>query len=190
MGAVLGLAVTALVVDKVFLGGGATPSLAADGTSAPGTPAAGGTTGGIARTVDGTPTDSVTAQLRAMAGRLDLDSGPQLADAFAPPRALAEFAEQDAARRKVQERQSLAAEQAGRLRDRLRLTATRTTGLGLAMINGTLYSLGDEVPETGHRVKEIDREGVVLEDTVSLATFRLDLKPEGGGTGYRPGKSN
>ncbi len=189
--AVLGLAVTALVVDKVVLGGGATPSLAADGSLTPAPSALGSaaegknTSGG-----SGSINESVTAQLVAMGKRLDLDTGPQLVDAFAPPRALSEVLEAETARQKLEERQSKATELASKLREQLRLTATATTSKRGAMINGALIALGSEVPGTGFRVKEVDREGVLLEDIATHATARLELNPNSPSVGYRPGKSD
>lgn len=173
---ILGLAVTALVVDKVFLGGGATPTLAADPALSPLAPATAGATKPAAAAELNLRT--VAMKVDDMAGRLDLETGPQLTDAFAPPRALAEVVEAELARQRLEERQNKAAEQATKLREQLKLTATVTTGVGRAMINGTLYTLGAELPGTGFRLKEIDRAGVLLEDTTTQATVRLNLMPD------------
>lgn len=172
---VLGLAITALVVDKVFLGGGATPTLAADAALVPTTPPSAGAAKPAA--AGDLNVRSVAMKVDDMAERLDLETGPQLADAFAPPRALAEVVEAELARQRLAERQTKAREQAATLREQLKLTATVTTGASKAMINGTLYALGAELPGTGFRVKEIDRAGVLLEDTATQATVRLDLLP-------------
>ncbi len=178
--AVLGLAVTALVVDKVFLGGGATASLAADAGVLPTSAGTDAAPAGLVTTGEPTQLQSVTAQLVEMDGqmRLGQETGPQLVDAFSPPRAMAEVLEAEAARQALQERQSKSLEQAALLREQLRLTATRTTGQSAAMINGTLYPLGSDIPGTGFRLTEIDRKGIVLEDTTTRATVRLEMKTE------------
>lgn len=190
VGAILGLAVAALITDKLVLGGGATPSLAADGVldrtlSDAVAPAAGKVEPGTdAMTV------SITAQLVNMEQQLNLSADTTITDAFAPPEALADMLEREMERQSLLERQSKAAEQAAKLRQQLRLTATRTTGSSAAMINGTLYALGTEVPGTGFRVREIDREGVLLEDTLTHATVRLELNPDTANRGYRSPQSN
>lgn len=190
VGAILGLAVAALITDKLVLGGGATPSLAADGVldrtlSDAVAPAAGKVEPGKdAHSV------SITTQLVDMEQRLKLNADTTVTDAFAPPEALADMLTREMERQNLLERQSKAAEQAAKLRQQLRLTATRTTGSSAAMINGTLYALGAEVPGTGFRVKEIDRDGVLLEDTMTLATVRLELNPDTANRGYRSPQSN
>ncbi len=190
VGAILGLAVAALITDKLVLGGGATPSLAADGVldrtlSDAVAPAA----GKVEPDTDAL-TVSITAQLVNMEERLNLNADATITDAFAPPEALADMLEREMERQSLLERQSKAAEQAAKLRQQLRLTATRTTGSSAAMINGTLYALGAEVPGTGFRVREIDREGVLLEDTMTHATVRLELNPDTANRGYRSPQSN
>lgn len=190
VGAILGLAVAALITDKLVLGGGATPSLAADGVldrtlSDAVAPAVGRVEPGKdAHSV------SITTQLVDMEQRLKLNADTTVTDAFAPPEALADMLTREMERQNLLERQSKAAEQAAKLRQQLRLTATRTTGSSAAMINGTLYALGAEVPGTGFRVREIDREGVLLEDTMTLATVRLELNPDAANRGYRSPQSN
>lgn len=190
VGAILGLAVAALITDKLVLGGGATPSLAADGVldrslSDAVAPAIGkDEVGKEALAV------SITTQLVKMEERLSLDADAAITDAFAPPEALADMLEREMERQSLLERQNKAAEQAAKLRQQLRLTATRTTGSSAAMINGTLYALGAEVPGTGFRVREIDREGVLLEDTMTHATVRLELNPDTANRGYRSPQSN
>jgi len=190
VGAILGLAVAALVTDKLVLGGGATPSLAADGVLDRTLPGAMAPAAGKDVLGDAPGTLSVTAQLVSMQKRLKLGETTEITDAFAPPEALADMLEHEQERQKLIERQSKAAEQAIRLREQLRLTATRTTGTSAAMINGTLFALGAEVPGTGFRVKEIDREGVLLEDTLTHATVRLELNPDTASRGYRSPQTN
>jgi len=178
--AILGLAVSALVVDKVVLGGGATASLAAEAGMLPKSAQTDTAPTPPESTGERKQLQSVSAQLLEMDRQLRLDqqTGPQLVDAFAPPRAMTEVLEAEAVRQALEERQKKSVEQAALLREQLRVTATRTTGQSAARINGTLYGLGSEVPGTGFRLTEIDRKGIVLEDTLTKATVRLELNPE------------
>jgi hypothetical protein len=181
---ILGLAVTALVVDKLFLGGGATPTLAADGTLAPA--AATSLTPAAAPLAAGREpgTLSVSSKLQQMSRELNLSAdpaleiGPMLDDAFAPPHAMTEVVAAELARRALIERQAKAEEQAVKLRDQLKVSATITNGQPRAKINGTFYSLGSELPGTGFRIKEITRIDVLLEDTATQATVKLKLNPD------------
>lgn len=180
---VLGLAVTALVVDKVFLGGGATPTLAADGALTPSaTPTLSPSAAPLGAAKEAGML-SVSGKLQQMARDLSLSEdpaleiGPTMDDAFAPPHALSEVVQAELARRKLAERKAKAEEQASKLRDQLKVTATMTNGQPRARINGTFYALGSELPETGFRVLEIHRDGVLLEDTATQATVRLELNP-------------
>ncbi len=180
---VLGLALTALVVDKVVLGGGATPAQAADDLAvAPGATSEQpvGADKGARQTL------TVAQQLGGLPTQMNLDEGPQLVDAFAQPRAFAELLAAEQEQQRLEERRSKAAELEAQLRSKLRLTATRTTGQPCAMINGTLYGLGSEITDTGYRVKEVDTLGVVLEDVAAGTTMRMELAD----TGYRGPKAD
>jgi hypothetical protein len=183
---ILGLAVAALAVDKFVLGGGATPTFAADASPAATEVSA---APGAAATAAKGPTVSVAGQLEQLRDRIDLETGPQLVDAFAPPRALAEVIEAGNARQQLEERTAKSAEQAEKLRRELRLTATATASSKRgAMINGTLYPLGSEVPGTGFRIKEVDRTSATLQDTQTQALVKLELSPDT--AGYRSEKAN
>lgn len=175
---ILGLAVTALVVDKVFLGGGATPTLAADAAAQPAALAPGGPSAVAAASSKGTATWSVATKLERMSDRLDLDADAELGDAFAPPRAFAEVVEAEQKRARLVERKAKAEETAKRLLEQLKVTATMTNGKASAKINGTFYELGSEVTGTGFRLTEVRRNGVTLEDAATNSKVELKLNPD------------
>jgi len=173
---ILGLGLVALVFDKAVLGGGATPALAAeDDAGASLTVPASERSSPAPRRGD---MRSVTEQLATMAGRLDLESLP-LEDAFAPPRSLTASIEAELAEELQAQQHKLAAEQAATLREQLKLTATSTSGRerARAMVNGTLYKLGETVAGTGFRINAILTDHILLEDQATKAVVRLELNP-------------
>lgn len=164
--AILGLAGTALLIDRVILGGATSPA-SASASQDPSSPAS------VARPASAAPSSPETPDAKSLAARrlAALDVGVEMegADAFVPPASWAPPAgrgEPSAAGVESSENAMISG---------LRLTAVMTSGRPAARINDRLIVVGMKTPEGVELVAVGERSATVRLPSGSEVTLELSL---------------